>query len=251
MTTTLQNNSTNLADIKKKTVLGSFSYFLRTGLLQAIGLGSTVVLSAYLSPEDFGTFGIVTVIIGILVFFSDVGLAAALIQKPTTPTIIEYRTAFTVQQLLAWVIMGVVLVMISSGWITQFAGVDAKWILLALGISFPLATLKTIPSIILERQLLFSRLVIPQIVEQLVFHSTLLYCAFSGIGVVMYAYAVLARSVAGVITMAVLQTWSFGFALNKNALKLLLGFGIQFQLNDLLARIKDQLYYLFLAGVLP
>lgn len=240
-----------VATIKQKTVSGTVSYFLRTGLLQAVGLVSTLVLSAYLTPEDFGVFGVVTVIIGILVFFSDIGLAAALVQKKELPTVVEYRTTFTVQQLLAWFIVVIVLSMISSGWIAHLAGPEAGWILLTLGLSFPLASLKTIPSIILERELLFSKLVIPQVVEQITFHGILIYCALSGFGVIMYAYAVFARAVIGVIVMLAIQRWPFGFALDTTALKTLLRFGVQFQLNDLLARVKDQLYYLFLAGTLP
>jgi O-antigen/teichoic acid export membrane protein len=250
MTASVQSEL-DVAKIKRNSTLGALSYFARTLLIQGIGLVSTLVLSAYLSPEDFGIFGVVTVIIGLLVFFSDIGLAAALIQKKTEPTVAEYRTTFTVQQLLAWVIVGVIVLLIQSGLLTRLEGNDGIWILLALGLAFPLATLKTIPSIILERQLLFSKLVFPQIVEQLVFHGLLMYLAFSGFGVIMYAYAVLARSIVGVVVMTIIQPWPFGFAFDKAALKQLLSFGVQFQLNDLLARIKDQLYYLVLAFFLP
>jgi O-antigen/teichoic acid export membrane protein len=241
----------DLAQIKRNSTLGALSYFARTLLIQGIGLVSTLVLSAYLSPEDFGVFGVVTVIIGLLVFFSDIGLAAALIQKKTEPTVVEYRTTFTVQQILAWCIVAVIIALIQSGLLSRLDGTDGIWILVALGLAFPLATLKTIPSIILERQLSFSKLVVPQIFEQLVFHGVLIYLAFSGFGVIMYAYAVILRSIVGVIVMTMIQPWSFGFAFDKAALKQLLSFGVQFQLNDLLARIKDQLYYLVLAFFLP
>ena len=70
----------DIAQIKKKSIKGVFSFFLRTLLLQGIGLVSAFVLSAFFSPEDFGVFGIVTQIIALLVFFSDIGLAASLIQ---------------------------------------------------------------------------------------------------------------------------------------------------------------------------
>jgi len=241
----------NLKDIKKKSVSGAVSYFIRTLLLQGIGLISIFVLSSYFSPEDFGIYGFVIQIIGILIFFSDVGLAASLIQKKTPPTEADYRSAFTVQQILSWFIMGVILIILAMGFVQNKTGETGKWILLALGISFPLATFKTIPSVILERKLDFSKLIIPQIFEQIAFHGLLIYLALNGSGSIAYAYAILARSIVGVVVMFVLQPWSIGFALNKTSLKSLLGFGVKFQINDFLARIKDQLFYLVLAMFLP
>ena len=70
-----------VADIKQRALVGAVSYFVRTLLLQGIGFASIIVLSKYFSPQDFGIYGIVVQIIGILIFFSDVGLAATLIQK--------------------------------------------------------------------------------------------------------------------------------------------------------------------------
>jgi len=74
-------DSEEIEQIKKRSVKGVLSFFLRTLLIQGIGLVSAFVLSAFLSPEDFGIYGIVTQIIALLVFFSDIGMAASLIQK--------------------------------------------------------------------------------------------------------------------------------------------------------------------------
>lgn len=244
-------SSDKLKDIKKKSVSGAISYFIRTLLLQGIGLVSIFILSSYFSPEDFGIYGFVIQIIGILIFFSDVGLAASLIQKKTPPTQTDYRSAFTIQQILSWIIMGIILIILSTGFVQNKTGETGKWILLALGISFPLATFKTIPSVILERNLDFSKLIIPQIFEQIAFHGILIYLALTGSGSIAYAYAILARSIVGVMVMFVLQPWSIGLSLDKESLKSLLGFGVKFQINDFLARIKDQLFYLVLAMFLP
>jgi lipopolysaccharide exporter len=241
----------NLTDIKKKSVSGAVTYFIRTLLLNGIGLVSIFILSSHFSAEDFGIYGFVIQIIGILIFFSDIGLAASLIQKKTKPTVDDYRTAFTVQQILSWLIVGVILIILATGFVQEKTGETGKWILLSLAISFPLATFKTIPSVILERKLDFSKLVVPQIFEQLIFHGLLIYMALSGSGSIAYAYAILARSIVGAIVMTVLQSWPFGFALSKASLKILLGYGVKFQINDFLARIKDQLFYLVLAMILP
>lgn len=240
-----------IEQIKKKSIKGVLSFFIRTLILQGIGLASAFVLSAFLSPEDFGVFGIVTQIIALLVFFSDIGLAASLIQKKSEPTEDDYKTAFTVQMLLAWTIFFIVLIIIKLGFLNFKIGNEGILVLFALAISFPLATFKTIPSIILERKLDFNKLVLPQIFEQFVFHSILIVMAWKGYGVASYFYAIICRSIVGLIVMQILQPWKPKLKINKDSLKGLLGFGFKFQLNDFLARIKDQLYFLVLGAFLP
>ncbi|NCN82832.1 MAG: oligosaccharide flippase family protein [Candidatus Pacebacteria bacterium] len=244
-------NKVEVQTLKRKSVTGAASYFARSILLQAIGFVSALVLSAYFAPEDFGIYGIVITIIGILVFFSDIGLASTLIQKKVQPTLDEYRSVFTVQFVLSLLILLICIGVTATDLLSQKTGVVGNYILLALGISFPLATLKTIPSIMLERELLFSKLVLPQIVEQISFHGILIWLAISGWGAFAYIPAVLVRSVSGVIALYLIKRWKIGFSTNWVALRTLLGFGLKFQLNDFLARIKDQLFYLVLGYILP
>ncbi len=235
-----------LQHIKKKTVSGAISYFIRTILLQGIGFASIMVLSWYFSPEDFGIYGLVIPIVGLLTFFSDVGLAASLIQKKSEPTRKDYVTAFTVQQLLSWFIVGIVLIVLSTGKIQEKTGMTGLWILLSLAIAFPLASLKTIPSVILERKLDFPKLVFPQILEQLIFNGILIVFAIKGFGAMAYAYAIFARSLIGVVSMYVMQPWKVGIGFDKEAFCEMFKYGAKFQINDFLSRIKDQLFYLVL-----
>ncbi|HEX9817544.1 MAG TPA: oligosaccharide flippase family protein, partial [Patescibacteria group bacterium] len=248
----LLTDEVEIASIKQRSVTGALSYFFRTALLQVIGLASVLVLSAFFRPEDFGIYGFVIQIIGLLIFFSDIGLAAALVQKKQEPNQGEYRVTFTLQWLLSWLIVLAIGLILSTGWIQQKTGSAGAWVLLSLGVSFPLATLKTIPSIRLERKLLFNKLIIPQIFEQLVFHAILIALAWRGMGVLAYAYAVIARSIIGVIVMWLIEPWpGIGLWWNTKVLKSLLSFGVKFQLNDFLARIKDQLFFLGLGAFLP
>lgn len=244
-------SAAEIKDIKKKSVTGVLSFFVRTAILQGIGLLSALVLSAFLAPEDFGVYGIVTQIIALLIFFSDVGLAASLIQKKTKPSDKDYKTAFTVQLLLAVIIFAITLLIVQLGLVQSKIGQDGVWVLFALAISFPLATFKTIPSIILERKLDFNKLVLPQIFEQIVFNVLLIVLAWRGFGVMSYAYAIVARSVVGLIVMQIVQPWKPALMIDRKSLKNLLGFGVKFQINDLLARIKDQLYFLALGSYFP
>lgn len=249
--TTSIDAEVSIEEIKRKSLTGVLSFFMRTILLQLIAFASALVLSAFFMPEDFAVFGIVTQVIALLVFFSDIGLAAALIQKKQEPTTADYVTAFSVQQLLSWLIFAMVLLLTQVDFVSARIGAEGNWILLALGLSFPLSTLKTISSIKLERRLDFNKLVLPQIFEQLVFHGLLIFLAWRGYGLMAYTYAIVARSLIGVIVIQLLEPWWPRLGIRLQALRGLLGFGVKFQLNDLLARIKDQLYFLFLGFFLP
>lgn len=240
-----------IQEVKRKTVSGVISFFFRTALIQGIGLVSALLLSAFLSPEDFGVYGFVTQLIGLLIFFSDIGLAASLVQMRQEPTVTDYRTAFSLQQLLAWLIVLATVGLVAIPAVSDKIGHAGTWVFFSLALSFPLASLKTIPSIILERRLDFNRLVLPQIFEQLIFNGVLIVLAWQGMGVMSYTYAILARSVIGVIIMYALQTWPIGVGIDQTSLKSLLSFGVKFQLNDFLARIKDQLFFLALGFFLP
>ncbi len=241
----------HIQSIKERTVSGAASYFIRTLFVYGIGLFAEAVLSLQLRVEEFAIFNLVSQITGILTFFSDIGLASTLIQKKTEPTLAEYRTVFTIQQLLSWFIFAVTVAISASRVLESKIGFEGELVLVALGLSFPLASIKTIPSIMLERHLHFNKLVIPQIVEQLFYNGILITGVLAGLGIRSFTYAILARSIVGIITIYLLKRWSIGLAWDKLAIKELIGSGSKFQLNDFLARVKDQLFTLTLGLWLP
>ena len=239
-------------EFKKKSVSGAVSYTVRSLFLYGIGVFTSLVLGAYLSADEFGIYGIVTQIVGLLQFFSDVGLGPALIQMKSEPSTHEYRVVFTVQQILSWLIFAVIVIIAFSGWVTPKIGHSGLLVLLALGISFPLSSLKIIPAIKLERKLDFSKLVIPNIFEQVIYNAILIFLVvMMRWGVEAYAIAVFVRAVVGVVAMYVVQSWDIGLAWKKSTFRQIIGTGVKFQLSDFLARIKDQLFYLGLGWFLP
>lgn len=246
-----KNDPNDIQNFKKKTISGAISYTLRSLFLYGIGIGTSLVLGAYLTAAEFGIYGLVTQIVGLLQFFSDVGLGPALIQKKSEPTLKEYRTVFTVQQALTWVLFGVMLLIVQIGIFADKLGTAGEWVLLALTISLPISSLKVISAIKLERKLDFQTLVIPSIIEQLVYNAVLLTLVLKGYGVVSYAWAVGLRAIVGVIAMFVIQPWRAGIAFDWKIIKKTLRVGVQFQASDFLAKVKDQIFYLVLGWWLP
>lgn len=236
---------------KGKLVRGVFALVSRTFILQLISFISTFLLTILLSPAVFGVFFIVSAVISFLSYFSDFGLAAALIQKKEEPTRDELVSAFTMQQALIGTICFAAFILSSK--IAGYYNLDSSGIFLfkALIISFFLSSLKTIPSVLLERKLQFELLVIPQILETASFYLVALIMAFSNFGIISFAWAALIRGIIGLVTIYIIYPWPIGVGFSYSSIKHLLNFGIPFQANSLLAFVKDDLMTLFLGKILP
>lgn len=238
-------------EIKGKIITGVFALTSRTIILQIISFVSTFILTILLSPSIFGVFFVVSAVISFLSYFSDIGFAAALVQKKGEPTREEYVTSFTIQQILVGSI--VVISFILSPFFSSFYNLGNNGLLLlrALLISFFLSSLKTIPSIILERKLEFQLLIIPQILETFAFYLLAVILALSGWGIVSFAWAAILRGIIGLIAIYIISPWRIGIGISFSALKHLLAFGIPFQANSILALVKDDLMTIFLGKILP
>ena len=181
--------------IATKSVRGAFALVSRSFILQLIGLVTSFILTVFLDPASFGIFFVVSSIIVFFNYFQDIGLAASLIQAKEEPTKEQLRTVFVTQQLL--VLVMVIPALLFSSNIAHFYHLDeAGYILLiALLVSFVLTSLRTIPTILLERKLDYGKLVIPQILENLVYNLALIACAILGMKVASFTIAILLRSV--------------------------------------------------------
>lgn len=241
----------DIAAVTKRSIHGIFALVTRTFFIQIVTFVVNFLLTVFLSPAIFGVFFVVSAVIAFLSYFSDIGLAAALIQKKEALTREDLKTTFTIQEIM--VVSIVIIAFFSSTWIGKFYHLDQQgiWLFQALALSFFLSSLKTIPSVLLERDLHFEKLVIPQIVETLFFNIVALIFAMKGYGVMSFTFAVLARGVSGLIAMYIVAPWRVEFGFSKTVAKRLLSFGIPFQANSLLALIKDDLLIAYIGKVLP
>lgn len=240
----------SLEAIKKRAVRGVAVLTGRTFLLSVLSLIATGLLTVFLSPSDFGIFFVVSAVVNFLSYFSDVGLAAALIQKKERLDDKELNTTFLIQQIL--VISLLVLLFLFTPFLQNYysLGNDAKFLLYALGISLFLSSLKTIPSVILERELEFGKLVIPQVIENVTYNVLSVFLAWKGLGVNSFSYAILARGLFGLIAIYILKPWIPRLTFSKGSLKRLLSFGLPYQTNTFLATIKDDGLTAYLGGIL-
>lgn len=236
----------NLSTVKERAVKGVVVLTGRTFFLSIISLVATGLLTVFLDPSEFGIFWIVSAVVNFLAYFSDVGLAAALIQKKESPTKDDYRTTFLVQQVLVLTLL--TLIFFGTPYIVKIYNLSeaGKILLWSLGLSLFFSSLKTIPSIMLERRLEFNKLVIPQIVENLIYNLVAVFLAWKGFGLTSFTIAILLRSIVGLVIIYILQPWLPWFALSKASLKKLLTYGVPYQANTLLATLKDDAMTAFL-----
>lgn len=236
--------------VKKRAVIGVVTLVLRTFFIQTFTFLSIFILTVILEPSIFGVFFLVSAIINFFVYFSDVGLAAALIQKKEELTKKDLSSTFTIQQII--VISLTTLGLLASGQIANFYNLDSDglFLLRVLVFSLFLSSLKTIPSILLERKLSFGKLIIPQIAENVVFYTTAIILAQNNFGIASFTWAVLLRGIIGLILIYLISPWKPSLAIDRAISKKLISFGVPFQLNSILALLKDDLLTILLGKIL-
>ncbi|MDP3917981.1 MAG: oligosaccharide flippase family protein [Candidatus Woesebacteria bacterium] len=240
----------SIETVKERSVRGVVILTGRTFLLQIIALIAQFFLFAYLGGYEFGVFAIISAIINFLVYFSDIGLAAALIQKKEAPTDTDLKTTFFVQQILILTIIGIVF-LLTPFFVQKYSlTYDGQILLYALSLSLVLSSLKSIPSVLLERKLEFVKLVFPQILEQIVYNVVLVFFAMKGFGLSSFSLAVILRGIVGLVAIYALQPWKPGIAFSLNTLKGLFKFGIPYQVNTFLATFKDDGMTIILGGII-
>lgn len=236
--------------IQKKLVSGFLTLAFRRALLYVIIFANTnLLLARILPPEIIGIYNIGNSILAFFTFFSDFGLAGAIIQKKELNKD-DLKTTFTIQEILAFLILIVVWFMAPFFANIYHLNDPGMWLIRALGFGFFLTSLKVLPSVLLERNLKFGPLVLIEILETSVFLIALDFMVMQKLGVASYSYAVLLRGIAGTSAIYIIAPWKLAIGISKKAVQDLLKFGAPFQLNSILALLKDRLVALVVAGMI-
>jgi O-antigen/teichoic acid export membrane protein len=245
----MPENEKLLKRIKKKSVHSLLFLSFRNLFVQSIGFLGFFLLSIYLDQPQMGLFAAVSEIVAILGYFSDIGLAAALIQKKKKPRLSDIRTTFTIQQILVFTLLSLLFILSFSIPKIRDLDLSGRHLLYALMFGFFTSSLKTIPSVLLERSLRFDILSIIDFVEITAFNLIAVFLAWRGWGTTSYVWAVIARSILGLLVISILKPWPIGFAFHKKSINKLFKFGVPYQLNSLLATVKDRLSNVFMWGI--
>lgn len=239
----------DIKNIKSRSFISAVSLFFQSGYSSALGLVANLVLTVLLSPAVFGIYITVLTLISFLNYFSDIGLAASLIQKKELHQN-DIKTTFTVQQIL--ILTLIFLGFLATSYVTTFykLPIEGVYLYWALLVSFFLSSLKTIPSVLLERQIKFQKIVLVQVIENTAFYSTVIVLALLNFGIHSFTFGVIVRAIVGVILIYSVSFWFPSVGISISSLKHLLSFGVPFQASSFLALFKDDLIILFLSKIL-
>jgi O-antigen/teichoic acid export membrane protein len=216
--------------VRRRAVRGTASLLARQLIVRVLGFAGMLVLARVLTPEIFGAFAIAQFGVLLLEQVSHLGLAAALLRRKAPPTLSELRTVFSVQQaIVASIVLGGVL---GAAPLVRQLGLAEEhvWLIYAMAAALVLASLKTVPTILLERGLRHDLLATSEVAEFVIYQAVAIVLALQGFGLWALIAALLARGVAGLSMLSFLSRWTPRFAFDRRALGEILRFGLPVQL---------------------
>jgi len=236
----IEPEAVDISEIKQRSIKGVTALIGRSFIQRLISSVGFFYLSVYLGQKEIGMFAAINALVSILGYFSDVGLAASIIQKKETVENEELRATFTLQQLIVSSL--IILTLIFSKPIFSYYQLESsgQFLFFSLLFAFFMASLKTIPSVLAERNLRFDVLSVVELVETTIFYLAAVYFSANNYGASAYAVAVIVRAIIGTGLLYKIAPWNIGISFSFKRLKHLLTFGIPFQINSLLAVAKDQ-----------
>ena len=234
-------------NLKRQGLLGILYFLGNSSYAALLGLAANLIFTIFLTPAEYGLYFIILSLIAIFNYFTDLGLAAALIQKKE-PREEEFYTAFTIQFGLITTI--VLLGLLLTPFLTALYRFDLTGQHLYLAMLFSLFCLsfKSVPSARLERKLDYGKIVLTQAVENTLFYGLSIMLMLSGLRVYALVIAIVVRSLVGVLLIYYFTRWQPKFFFSLQYAKSILSFGLPFQSNVLLAFVKDDLLNLYLAN---
>jgi len=208
-----------------------WSFVQRFGTM-AISFVSNIVLARLLTPDDYGTIGMLMIFIAVANTFVDGGFGSALIQKKE-PTEEDYSTIFWWNMFLSVVLYG--LLFIGAPAVARFYNLPLLCDVLRIqGVVLIVNALSIIQQNQLRKQLKFKRLATVTVISATFSAGIAIILAYMGWGVWALVAQQLMLSAFTAIQLWVLNKWSPLLIFSKESFKQLFGFGGFILLSNLI-----------------
>lgn len=221
--------------------LGVLLLTLRTVVVQVGVFVGQVVMARVLSPADFGVYAVAASAMQFFAFFGDGGLASALIQRREAPTDRELSSVFWMTAALGAVVV-VLGVLLSFALPFLLPGMPATAPVLLRIIAFEmlLVGLRTVPTLLLEREVSFVRLAVVETVRDLSYYFVALpLVVTTSLGVLSIGVGILAEGTLGVLLAFAARPFRPRWVWDVSLLRPLFGFGIAYQGSRFVALLND------------
>jgi O-antigen/teichoic acid export membrane protein len=221
------------AGLQRRAKLGAVALAIRTILVQLAILVGGVALRRELAVADFGAIAIAQVTLQFLFYFGDAGFGGALIQKDQEPSQRELSSIWCLQLLIAATIVGVI--WIAAPWMVEFwpdLAQSGVWLFRALSVNLLLTAARVVPTVLMERELQYTRLSILEVLLVVPYYGVALILARAGWGLFAIVAAILVQGAFGVVGAFAMRPWRPSLMIDRHALRPILRFGVAFQLKN-------------------
>lgn len=233
--------------VSAKTMQGASLMLLRMAASYPILFLGEVWLARLLEPQDFGIVAMAGFVTVTLATVLEVGLVAALIQRPEPPTRNEYQTFFSLQLLVISVL--VLGLFLGASHLLDWLDLDSslRWILLALLPCPWISGLGAMSCVRLDRSLRYGVFAKMDVLRVLTYVGIAVPLALWGGGVWSLVIAIVASTVVRSAVAFRAAPWPVGFRLRFSGMEKTLRFGVLFQASTLTSLFRDYIPVL-LAG---
>lgn len=210
--------------LRKQSVRSMGLLAMGSGVARTISFTTTLILARLLAPEDYGLMALAMVSVGLISFFNDVGLGAAIVQNPELDKrAINGCFAFSIA-------LGTLLTLISvlaSGPVAAFYGRDVLAPMLSvLGINFLIGSFASVPNSLLRRAMRFRPLVQGSVLGVATQSAVVLTCAWNGLGVWSLVIAFISQSLVQVSWTWIASGWRPTGGFDLKGARQLVGYGL-------------------------
>ena len=245
-------------EVKRLALRGLGAMILRSVGQRGLQMIGNILLARWLAPETFGLYAIVSFVVGMAGFLSDLGIGASLVQRRERLTEKDLRTAFTANLILN--LSMVALLWILAGPLVRVYDVAAGNVtaIRAMSLTILFSTFSAVPVIKLERELKFKQLSLTDIIGQLVYIGIAIPLAFryrapafaerhAVEAVWVFIWASIASKGVNTIVLLIASPWRPKLGLDRTSLREMMRFGLPFQLNGFVNAAKDNFVPTFIA----
>lgn len=209
-----------------------------------ISFASNMVMARLLTPDDFGTIGMLLFFIALAETFVDSGFGSALIQKKNI-TKEDTCTVFYINMAIS--IVAYIVLYISAPYIAQFYKIPILCDLLRVqSIVVLIHGLRLIQSVQLTKKLDFKKLSICNLIGTIVLAVTGITAAYWGMGVWSFVIRTLAGAFTTFILLWLIGKWKPSFIFSVESFKSLFSFGGFMLLSSLMITISNNIQSLIL-----
>lgn len=198
-----------------------------------------MIMARFLTPEDFGAIGVVSIVFFVARTLIDSGFGGSLINEKDIKDI-DYSTVSVFNLVMGLGLYGLIIVF--SGIIEDYFGIlNLRYVMILLGLTLVISPFGLVPNTILQKNLRFSDLCKISVISIILANVISLVMAFYGFGVYALVANQVLQSLFSVIMLFAYSHYRFSFHFSYNSLRKLFSFGFFTALSSMVDEIYENL----------